>query len=279
MKTSEPISFWPISPQSSQERLKKKDATTSLCATWCLLSGPDIVSNIAIRLRTLSETRNSNRHVVITANHVPSDSSAKSGENCYIDTPVFAMPRKQLGPASTQTSLNKSNLYKRYQTTALHVWTRSVGQLSEVKNWATSGAQLGIVVLQVCITPTKSYQIKEHYPELVASAREFHIRDQPKFLTDTLKILPGILLLLPQVSRAHCMRKHQTNPIQRNLSRRWKRQSQSVSDLFSSILIGTIGEQSCHNLSLCNVMPAQRSRHRVKHRHQVKNPKRNEEFQ
>ena len=66
----------------------------------------------------------------------------------------------------------------------------------------------------------KSYQIKEHYPELVASAREFHIRDQPKFLTDTLKILPGILLLLPQVSRAHCMRKHQTNPIQRNLSRR-----------------------------------------------------------
>ena len=111
----------PISPQSSQERLANKAATTCLCATWCLLSGPDIVSNIAIRLRTLSETRNSKRHVVITANHVPSDSSAKSGENCYIDTPVFAMPRNQLGQASIQTSLNKSNLYKRYQTTALHV--------------------------------------------------------------------------------------------------------------------------------------------------------------
>ena len=58
MKTSEPISFWPISPQSSQERLANKAATTSLCATWCLLSGPDIVSNIAIRLRTLSLKRN-----------------------------------------------------------------------------------------------------------------------------------------------------------------------------------------------------------------------------
>ena len=48
---------------------------------------------------------------------------------------------------------------------------------------------------------------------------------------------------------------------------------------FSSILTGKIGEQSCHNLSLCNVVLAQRSRHCVKHRHQVKNPKRNEEFQ
>ena len=48
---------------------------------------------------------------------------------------------------------------------------------------------------------------------------------------------------------------------------------------FSSILTGKVGEQSCHNLSLCNVVLAQRSRHCVKHRHQVKNPKRNEEFQ
>ena len=48
---------------------------------------------------------------------------------------------------------------------------------------------------------------------------------------------------------------------------------------FSSILIGKIEEQKRHNLSLCNMVPAQRSRHCVKHRHQVKNPKRNEEFQ
>ena len=90
-------------------------------------------------------------------------------------------------------------MWKSASTSAVH-WL--VGQLSEVKNWATSGAQLGIVVLQVCITPTKSYQIREHYPELLASAREFYIRDQPKFLTDTLKILPGILLLLPQKTKS-----------------------------------------------------------------------------
>ena len=48
---------------------------------------------------------------------------------------------------------------------------------------------------------------------------------------------------------------------------------------FSSILTGKIEEKRRHNLSLCNVVLAQRSRHCVKHRHQVKNPKRNEEFQ
>ena len=171
-------------------------------------------------------------------------------------------------------------MWKSASTSAVH-WL--VGQLSEVKNWATSGAQLGIVVLQVCITPTKSYQIREHYPELLASAREFYIRDQPKFLTNTLKILPGILLLLPQKPRAHCTGKHQTDPIQRNLSGRWKHQNQSVSDLF---LLNphrkdwrTKTATTCHTLSSFTVVLAQRSRHCVKHRHQVKNPKRNEEFQ
>ena len=62
----------------------------------------------------------------------------------------------------------------------------TVGQLSEVKNWATSGSQLGIVVLKVCIIRLMNWAVysrnmpRRHLPQ---SERRSSKKISFKFLT------------------------------------------------------------------------------------------------
>ena len=116
--------------------------------------------------QTLSETRNSKRHSVIIALGTKNDPNNTKTMQQYVSTIVVSIKSCQfellgIGVVASFKDAHPSN--------KCNVETSSVkgsvgkckyrkGQLSEVKIWATSGAQLGIVVLQVCILPSLNWK-------------------------------------------------------------------------------------------------------------------------